>query len=399
MNETRALIQVFDASQAKGERCALATLVDVEGSAYRCPGARMLVCESGASTGTISAGCLESDVIEHAQRVIHSNLPELIEYDTGSTTEEMVWSLGLGCNGVVRVFVEPLDPQSSYINALRRLFAADSNSSAIAVATVFQYSISPPILKIGSRVIINDNQEIHCGLLKSELDAMIVQDAHNALLEKKSGVRVYERNGNTTKVFIEIIKPPVPLIVFGAGHDALPVIELANRLGWHTQIIDLQMRPASLDLFAAADKITLARPETIREYVTITPRTLTLLMTHNYSHDQALLKFLLMSTSRYIGVMGPRKRTERMLIELEVKDSRFKFKGTDGSRLYAPVGLDIGANSPQEIALSIIAEMRAIVAARKGGHLCCRQAPVHDVYDTVLGGSGTNNTLIYARRR
>ncbi|MDD5580468.1 MAG: XdhC family protein [Methylobacter sp.] len=398
MNETRAIIQAFDQSQAKGERCALATVVDVEGSAYRRPGARMLVCESGKSTGTISAGCLENDVIEHAQRIINTPSTELIEYDAGSTNEEIVWGLGLGCNGVVRVLVEPLEPQSSYIKALRRLFAADSNSSPLAVATVFQHSISWSMPTIGSRVIVNDNKEINCGLLKSDLAALIVQDTYEALLAEQSGVRVYERNGNTTKVFIETITPPVQLVVFGAGHDALPVIELANGLGWHTEIIDVQARPASRALFAAADKVTLARTETISEHLTITPRTLTLLMTHNYAHDQALLKFLLMSASRYIGVMGPRKRTERMRIELAEKDSRFKLKEADCARLYAPIGLDIGANSPQEIALSIIAEMRAIVAKRKGGHLCYRQAPIHDAYDTILDGSGTKNTQFYARQ-
>src|SRR5919106_73908 len=147
MNEVQAIIEAFDESQARGERCALATVVSVEGSAYRRPGARMLVRESGASVGTISAGCLESDVIEHAQQVITTNRTKLVEYDTTSTSDEIIWGLGLGCNGIVRVLIEPLVPQSTYIVALRRSIASQST-----IATVFHHSSSratPTTAQIG----------------------------------------------------------------------------------------------------------------------------------------------------------------------------------------------------------------------------------------------------------
>src|SRR5215213_8998296 len=131
MNEVRALIEAFDGASAAGERCALATLVSVEGSSYRRPGARMLVREGGASTGTISAGCLESDVIEHAKRVIRDGAAKLVEYDTASTGEEMAWGLGLGCNGVVRVLVEPLDARSVYLAALRRSCESGEDAASL----------------------------------------------------------------------------------------------------------------------------------------------------------------------------------------------------------------------------------------------------------------------------
>lgn len=396
MNEVQAIIEAFDEAQQKGERCALATVVSVEGSAYRHAGARMLVTESGAGTGTISAGCLESDVTQHAQSVIKTNTAKLVEYDTTSTSDEIVWGLGLGCNGIVRVLIEPLAPQSSYLAALRRTLAAQSNIAPLAVATVFHHHSSLPStpttaqVEIGSRLCLDENGEIHTDILSTELAAMIERDARAALREETSGVRVYERDGDTTKVFIETIMPPVPLVVFGAGHDALPIIELARGLGWHTEIVDPQARPASRVRFAQADRITLARPETIGEQVRVTPRTMALVMTHNYAHDQASLKFLLLSSARYIGVMGPRKRTGRMLQESATDDGlRFAFKDVDRARLYAPVGLDIGADTPMEIALSIIAEMRAVVAAREGGHLCCRHAPIHDKQDAMMRGSDT----------
>jgi xanthine/CO dehydrogenase XdhC/CoxF family maturation factor len=179
------------------------------------------------------------------------------------------------------------------------------------------------------------------------------------------------------KVFLETLVPPVPLIVFGAGHDALPVVELARGLGWQTEVVDPQARPASLSRFAAADRVTLARPEEVGAHVSITPRTLALLMSHNYSHDLELLRFLLASPALYIGVIGPRKRTERMLRELAAGEDAFRPEEADTARLYSPAGLDVGANSPAEIALSIIAEMRAVLDGRHGGMLRERRGSIH----------------------
>ncbi|HJQ35374.1 MAG TPA: XdhC family protein [Pyrinomonadaceae bacterium] len=393
MNEVRALIEAFDAATAARERCALATLVSVEGSSYRRPGARMLVREGGASTGTISAGCLESDVIEHAKRVIKAGEAVLVEYDTASTGEEMAWGLGLGCNGVVRVLVEPLDARSPYLAALRRSCETDEDVAPSKVATVYEHSPSraggeAAAVGIGSRLILDGRGEVIRVNLCGELARLIEEDLRASLIEEASGVRVYEwgagvdacagvTEAGVTKVFVETLAPPVPLVVFGAGQDALPVIELACRLGWRTEVVDTQARPASRERFDAADLVTLARPEEVAGRVRVTPRTLALLMTHNYAHDRELLKFLLASPARYIGVMGPRKRTERMLRELSEGDGEFHLEESDRSRLYAPAGLDIGANSPAEVALAIVAELAAFLAARGGGMLRERRGSIH----------------------
>ncbi|HWW76691.1 MAG TPA: XdhC family protein, partial [Pyrinomonadaceae bacterium] len=149
------------------------------------------------------------------------------------------------------------------------------------------------------------------------------------------------------------------------------------RLGWRTEVVDTQARPVSRERFDAADAVTLARPEEVAGRVRVTPRTLALLMTHNYAHDRELLKFLLASPARYVGVMGPRKRTERMLRELVEGDGEFRLEESDGSRLYSPAGLDIGANSPAEVALSIVAELAAFLAGRGGGMLRERRGSIH----------------------
>lgn len=382
MNEVRALIEAFDDATAAGVRCALATLVSVEGSSYRRPGARMLVREGGASTGTISAGCLEGDVVEHARGVIRTGKAVLVEYDTASTGEEMAWGLGMGCNGIVRVLVEPLAPESLYVAALRRSCASAADAASSSVATVYEHTPSPSAdatgqVEIGSRLFVGEDGEVLCEKLGGVLARLIETDVRASTREGSSGVRVYELEGRTVKVFFETLAPPVPLVVFGAGQDALPVVELARTLGWLTEVVDSQARDASRARFAAADALTLARPEEIDARVRVTPRTLALLMTHNYAHDLALLKFLLASPARYVGVMGPRKRTERMLRELAEADPTFRLEESDKSRLYAPAGLDLGANAPAEIALSIVAEMRAVLEGRGGGMLRERRGSIH----------------------
>ena len=380
MNEVRAIVEALDGANGRGERCALATVVSVEGSSYRRPGARMLVCEGGASTGTISAGCLEADVVEHAKRVIRTGVAKLVEYDTASTGEEMAWGLGLGCNGVVRVLVEPLHQGSLYVEALRR--SCEAHAAPSLAATVYQQTPSAAAgaarIETGARLLINDDGDVGREKL-GEGAAAAIEGAVRALIlrEAASGAHIFDVDGVPVKVFVETLLPPVQLVVFGAGHDALPVVELARSLGWRTEVVDPQARAASRSRFAAADRVTLARPEAVAAHVRLTPRTLTLLMSHNYSHDLTLLRFLLASPARYIGVMGPRKRTERMLNELAAGDDASRPEEAGLERLHSPAGLDIGANSPAEIALSIIAEMRAVLEGRRGGSLRERRGSIH----------------------
>jgi xanthine dehydrogenase accessory factor len=381
MNEVRALVEAFDGANRRDERCALATVVSVEGSSYRRPGARMLVCESGASTCTISAGCLESDVIEHAKRVIRTGEAVLVEYDTASTSDEMAWGLGLGCNGIVRVLVEPLAPGSLYVEALRR--SCEAHAGTVTVATVYQHtpSGSAPAegsVEIGARLFIDEDGETGRENLSDEAASLIEGNLRMTGRAESGGAGGYEVAGGSLKVFVETLLPPVRLVIFGAGHDALPVVELARALGWQIEVVDPQARPVSLSRFTLADKVTLARPEEVGSRVTVTPRTLTLLMSHNYSHDLALLRFLFASPARYIGVMGPRKRTERMLSELAANEETPLLEETELARLYSPAGLDIGANAPAEIALSIVAEMRAVLDGRRGRMLRERRGSIHD---------------------
>jgi xanthine dehydrogenase accessory factor len=375
MNEVEELVDAFDAATMNGERCALATVVSVDGSSYRRPGARMLVSDTGAITGSVSAGCLESDVIEHCGGVIRTAEPKLLEYDTGSTGDELAWELGLGCGGTVRVLLEPLVPPSPYIEALRRSREMGPHAGAMTIATVYRRAESASVpgsaaLSVGGRIVIDANGHATHERMSGRA-AAILEAALSALPPHEPTTSAcIEVDGVANTLFVETLLPPVRLIVFGAGPDALPVIELARDLGWRTEIVDPQARPTTRDRFAMADRVVLSRPEDIGRHVSITPRTFTLLMSHNYSHDLVMLGFVLESPAQYIGVMGPRHRTERMLSELGA--------GEDCSpRLYAPVGLDIRASGPREIALSVVAEMQAVLGGRDGGMLRERGGAIH----------------------
>ncbi|HEV7374028.1 MAG TPA: XdhC family protein [Pyrinomonadaceae bacterium] len=216
MNEVRALIEEFDEANLRGERCALATVVSVEGSSYRRPGARMLVCEGGATTGTISAGCLEPDVIEHAKRVIRAGATKLVEYDTASTSDEMAWGLGLSCNGIVRVLVEPLAPVSLYVEAMRRSSEAHADAAPVMVATVYRHTppeLAPVAARIetGARLLINDEGEVSRERLSARVAVMLEGEVRTLLRGgETSGARVYDVDGVAVKVFVETLLPPVP---------------------------------------------------------------------------------------------------------------------------------------------------------------------------------------------
>jgi xanthine/CO dehydrogenase XdhC/CoxF family maturation factor len=292
----------------------------------------------------------------------------------------MVWGLGLGCNGIVHVLVEPLSTDSFYIQALRR--SCESNAAPVMVATVCRHTPSRFVqaenqIKTGARIMIDEDGNVRSDALSGPWAAVLETEMRTlSSVEVNSGARTLNVAGGTVTVFIETLIAPVPLVIFGAGPDALPIVELARSVGWQTEVVDPQARHSTLTRFAIADHVTLSRDEDVPARVTITPRTLTLLMTHNYPHDLALLKFLLDSPACYIGVMGPRNRTERMLSELAAKEM-LRSDEADLSRLYSPVGLDIGANTPAEVALSIVAEMRAVLEGCGGGLLRERRGSIH----------------------
>ena len=369
MTETEAIIAAWRQASEQKLRGALATVVRVEGSAYRRPGARMFVSENKERTGVLSGGCLESDVAERALKVIETGEPIVVTYDTTSD-DDIVWGLGIGCRGVVQILIEPAS-DFRCAGLVQLLEDCGKTAQRGAVATVIRREGNPEI-DVGARALLHTDgaSRSEAGFYRMFCGPQIVNDLGNAVRNGVSEVRRYETRRGIVEVFIEVIEPQLPLVIIGAGDDALPLVSLARTLGWHTTVVDTRSRPAIVERFAEADEVVLCRAEEVCSRVRLTDRTAVVLMTHNYLNDLELLKTLLNMPLRYLGCLGPRHRTEQLLLEIADEIAFLK-------QLYAPAGLDIGADTPIEVAFSIVSEIKAVVAGREGGLLRNRKGPIH----------------------
>jgi len=372
MTETQSIIEAYRRATSENVRTALATVVRVEGSAYRRPGARMLVTEDGRTTGVVSGGCLEGDVRERAARVMQTGRPTLVKYDT-TTDDDVVWGLGLGCNGIVRVLIEPAgEPVRDLVQFLE---ACSKSQRRAAFATVIR-SEQITEVALGTRVFLypDGRAKADAGAPEYATTQRIIADLHTTVRSGVSSVAQYGSDG-TLEVLIEVVEPAVALVIFGAGADAVPLVRIARRLGWHATVVDTHARSRSLARFANADAVILCRPEEVSAHVTITPSTAAVLMTHNYFHDLEVLNVLLHQPIRYLGCLGPKRRTERLLSE--VPGGPVALEKLSFGALHAPVGMDIGAETPSEIAVSIAAEILAVLRGRFGGPLHRRHGSIH----------------------
>ena len=318
MHERAAILDLWNAAHAAGIAAALATVVEVKGSAYRRAGARMIMTGDGGSAGILNGGCLDADLWARAREVMESGRAQLAIYDTQSS-QDIVFGLGLGCRGVVKILLEPIEN----LSWLR--------DDAVAVAA-FEGELGT-----------------HAG-------------------DNNFGGRPQIIEIATGRAFIERLEGPQPLIIFGAGADALPLAQMSGLLGWNVQIVDPRApHPARAVHLQNARFVA---PEQLGE-LTIAPGTACALMTHNFLHDLEILKHLLPSNASYIGLLGPRRRTDELLENLAMETLTPGVAATAAQleKLHAPIGLDIGAETPAEIALAIVAEIQKVRRAKSGASL------------------------------
>ena len=375
MNELQAILKAFDESQKSGETSYLATVVNTKGSTYRRPGAKMLMTNTGKIVGAISGGCLENDVFQHTRLSMDLGEPIVVTYDN-TADEDIVWGFGLGCNGVVQVLIERLDVESK-VNAIAFIAQCLNNQQRGVIVTVFSVENALNV-KVGSRLILNSDNSVITDIEEANLTKLIIKDAQAALDNQQTTVKKYQLSGSI-EVLIEVIQPPTPLIIYGAGRDAVPVANFAKALGWDVTVVDCRSHEATLLRLAIADKVILTRREIVHKEVSIDENTIAVVMTHNYLDDLEILKTLLLSPARYLGILGPKKRTEKLLQDLDAE--KITYSKQQLQKLYAPVGIDVGADTPEEIALSIIAEIQTVLAKRSGGFLRNRTEPIHERND------------------
>jgi xanthine/CO dehydrogenase XdhC/CoxF family maturation factor len=368
VNESLAILTAFDTLCREGKGAAFATVVRVAGSSYRRPGARMLVAADGRTWGGVSGGCLERDVIRRARNLIGGETCVLCRYDTSDEQEEPGGAGGaLGCQGIIDIFIESLSGAlAGPMPALRR---AAQVRQTVALATVIDAEGSPEH-RAGNRVIFAGSD--HPGG-----DSLLGEDLHEMLRNGEGGVRRYELpTGGSVEVFFELLRPPQSLILFGGGPDLVPVIVIAKALGWHVTVIASHAAPGFRERFASADVVTVGTEEEPLAGIEPAPDAAAVLMTHNYPRDLAILPRLLNRPLSYIGILGPRRRTERLAADIGSTEAL--------PRLYAPVGLDLGADTPQAIALAMVAEIQAVLAGRPASSLRDRPGPIYP----RAGGAG-----------
>lgn len=373
MKELQNILQAFEQIKAANQRAAIATVVKTSGSVYRRPGARMLITETGQSIGAISGGCLESDVFERAQpMMVQGGHPICVHYDTAASND-VIWGLGMGCNGAVEVLIESLDTASAQ-SSLELIAACFQQQQSGVIATVFrgEGELSP---EMATRLFVWPDGTVLNNIAHQQLSSQLLQDTYQALAIGKNQVTVYHLEQGLAEVLIEVIHPPVPLHIFGAGYDAVPVVQLAKQLGWQVTVIDHRPAYATRDRFPQADQIIVCHAHELSATLPFNPHSVAIVMTHQYLQDQALLKTLLPAPIRYLGVLGPKQRTQQLLDDLQAEG--FGWTETQLQRLHAPIGLDIGAETPEEIALAIVAEIQATLTGRPGNSLRSRAGAIH----------------------
>jgi xanthine dehydrogenase accessory factor len=369
VSEIADVLTAIESLSAKGERMALATIVAVRGSTYRRPGARLLVPEDGAPIGNLSGGCLEGDVADMARVVMDEGTPRLAGWDL-TADDDAVWGLGLGCNGAIEVFIEPADRAAQVAGALR---LALEEERPISLVTALE-SATPDLVPPGARLVVRPDGSVEGSLGHPDVDAKVIVAARDLLAAERSEIRTFAHG---VRAFVEVLEPPLRLLLCGAGHDAIPLVRAASAAGWRPIVVDDRTAFLTADRFPeAAAFVPVEEPSHVAKAAPIDERTYVVVMTHNFLRDMEYLRAVLATPAVYIGMLGPAARTQRLLMELA--DDGVELADEDRARIHGPAGLDLGAEGPEEIAQAIVAEIVAVKRGRGGGFLKERPGPIHD---------------------
>ncbi|RQG99423.1 XdhC family protein [Natrarchaeobius oligotrophus] len=367
---TAELYRTLRARLDDDDPAALATIVDVEGSAYRRQGAKMIVVPGDDSYGSITAGCLEGPVVDLANAVLDEGRARVETFDLMDGDE---WGLGLGCNGVIDILLEPLD--DSFGVALEAL----ANHEPATVLTAVESS--DPDVAVGDRTVLGPDRSPLGDSDRNRLPTELLSNASDvtaSLRESASAKTVrLETSAGSASVFVDHLEPVPELLLFGNQNDVHPVARLGRDVGFRVAVASSRGSRSDESDFPDAHRVVSTHPTEIDDAVRTPENTYAVLMSHNFLDDRLALETLLEETSvPYVGLMGPRKRFEEMRTEFEQED--VQFSNSQLERVSTPVGLDLGSDEPIQIALSIVSEALAVRNDRSGGRLKAREGPIHE---------------------
>jgi len=383
VKELLEILTVAERIRAAGQPCAVATVVKIGGSTYRRPGARMLVDGEGQTWGTISGGCLEGEVAQQALVCLKEGSPRLLSFELGE--DDLVLGFGTGCGGIVHVFIEPVQPDAvdSVLDLLARCI--ESRQSGMLVTVIDEQGTLPR--NLGRHLLLPASGDLSGGLTDPSLQREVLVAAQRLLEVERTKRQTYLWHTLATKsqtgraeMLLEIVRAPIRLFVFGDGHDVRAMVRVARQMGWQVVVVGRKPPELLAERFPEADEhVFLMHPKDVMKQIAPDARSAALVMNHTYVRDRALMAALLKSSVPYVGMLGPAARTARMIEELKRDEAP---PGDDQlARLFGPVGLDIGTETPEEIALASAAEIQAVLHNRSGGHLRERAEPIHNLRD------------------
>lgn len=369
MKEIKDIVRAFDSARLQDKQTALATVVMVEGSSYRRPGARMLITEDGCITGAISGGCLEGDVLRKAQLAMLEQRNILVTYDTTDDTDNQL-GIQLGCNGIVHILIEPINHASGTnpIELLRLIIVERENAVLATLFCLHDHSHQHP----GTCLLMIDGNKVISRNISSS--NQLAADAKTVLINGSSAFTAYNDRNIQHTALIDFIKPAFSLVLIGAGNDIIPVGQIANTLGWEVTVIDGRPKYATQERFPNA-RTLVCKPQQITAAINIDSNTVFALMTHNYNYDLLALGKLINTSTPYIGVLGPQKKLQRMLDDMATQG--MVLTEAQMRKIHGPVGLDIGAETAEEIAVSVIAEIKSVLSKKNGKSLKNKKLAIH----------------------
>jgi xanthine dehydrogenase accessory factor len=350
----------------QGQRAALCTIISSKGSLPMSGKAKMLVGEDGTMVGTVGGGCLEADVWAEAQRVIKRDISKIAAF---ILTEQHAGESGLNCGGKVEIFIEPVVPQrlDAVFEEIARIRARGERG---AIATVISSRI-PPAMKDKAKLVLRADGTVVGGIGDGGfVEDYVRQKAEDVMREDYLTVLQFEvgdeeaqrwglRPGDTLDVFVEPIVAVPTLYLFGGGHVSLQIAKIAKMVGFKIVVIDDRPAFANKERFPMADETRVEDLSTVFERLTIDDQSYIVAVTRGHQHDEPVIEQAIRTNARYIGMIGSKRKISRMwkkLIE----------RGADPNRLaqvHAPIGLEIGADTPEEIAVSVVAQL---IQVRRG---------------------------------
>lgn len=372
MKELQDIIKIYEAASQQNKKSALVTVVHLDGSSYRRPGARMLVNDDGRITGAISGGCLEGDALKKALFAISEQKNTLFTYDT-SKEDDSDMGIHLGCEGLIQVLFEKIDVEKED-NPIQLLRKAIAMRQKAVVVTLFDLNNNQN-KQYGTCLLLEENGTLTGKIPLQQIEGAVLKDLAEVMQNGESVFKQYQSDEISVTAFFEFLHPPVSLVVLGAGNDAIPLMKFADILGWDFRIVDRRPTHATQERYPTASQILVTNPDVALEQLSYDSRTFFVLVTHSYKCDYYMLRSLCAASVPYVGVLGPKKKLKRILEELE--EEGIHLSGEKKATIFGPTGLDIGAETPEEIALSIVAEIQAVLTGKKGEMLTNKTEVIH----------------------